>query len=297
MQEAFARLPVRLLNDGEIPDKGKSLYLLLDRHLNKRTGQCDPARTRLAALLNCSGRWVTKLLALLEKGGYIRVQRGSGGRNFYELLGGGEWGTTVPHSDEFTGELQFQGVGNYSSPPPPILPYSAEKEQGNKKATPTPSARAPKQPEPDLFHTDHHLWLKQAASYAVGAKPDDPKLAALAPWFPQWVADFFLLRGWKQRTDSTNVGLWAGQFALIGAGEGETRAAGQFVLDNPPRDRRGDERFSKDDIRRAIITQIHEQRRVAKLTAAPAAAKPIQVDPAEQERREAMLQRVRETRF
>jgi hypothetical protein len=142
-----------------------------------------------------------------------------------------------------------------------------EQEQGNKNAPPTQFARTAGSKitrPPDLFHEQHEDWLKRGVEYfldeAIAA--GEEKLSALKSWFPTLVADFFLLKAWKQPTDPRQEFLWARQLARIDAAEVETRDAFEHVFDHPPLDRRGEKLKARPDFLDAIRSRILHVRRM-----------------------------------
>jgi hypothetical protein len=116
---------------------------------------------------------------------------------------------------------------------------------------------------PDLFHADNQATIAGGVKHWIAEQPGNQKLQALASWFLELVAHFFALRGWRRASDPRQAFLWAGEFARQGAQEAETRAAFDWVLDHPPVDHLGRERFARDDVRRAVLARIRETRRAA----------------------------------
>lgn len=81
--EPFARMPVRVVDDDRLSAGAVRAYARLLSYRNRKTGQCNPSLSRLAAKIGCSRDSIIRYLAELETAGYIRIQRRCGRSSSY----------------------------------------------------------------------------------------------------------------------------------------------------------------------------------------------------------------------
>lgn len=80
--------------------------VIIGKHINRRTGQCNPSIGRIARLAGCSTSSVKRAVKFLEKKGWLSVRRTRGGSrsdaNSYQVTGCsiGPGSQTTPVTDE-----------------------------------------------------------------------------------------------------------------------------------------------------------------------------------------------------
>ena len=96
----FAQIPEALIYDKEVSGNAIKVYGCLDRHLNKRTGQCFPGHRRISKLTGLSRSCVQKCLKILGNKG-LKIKSGAlGYSNSYELIPIGRVALKEGHSPD-----------------------------------------------------------------------------------------------------------------------------------------------------------------------------------------------------
>ncbi len=223
----FVMIPVDVLFDPDISDKGIRLYALLVYHRNQQTGQCNPARSVLADELGCTVRQVSYLCAELERAGIVeRTIPDPGGVTYYLLP---RVTNAIPLAKNCKG-----GVKKTASPPckklhPPLAKnehlsrahvLKSELEEVNKKKGGTPLP--PKVPEfpPEMIAFWDALDAKgrerssrsEVLTEWKRLRPDEATVAEIMAGVAAWNASaswrdgyapgahrFLKLRKWQER--------------------------------------------------------------------------------------------------
>lgn len=87
----YAQIPESLIYDKYAPKNALRIYGSLDRHANKKTGECYPGHRRIGKLTGSSRSEVQKCLAYLKDAGYIAIKKQKKGVNKYVLLPSWIW--------------------------------------------------------------------------------------------------------------------------------------------------------------------------------------------------------------
>lgn len=256
----YGKIPERVIKDSTLPALARVLYGLIDRyHFQNK----EPSIPRLAADLSVTRQYVIELLIRLEGNGHLRTERVSGKQNRYVLLAG-------TRQQEFTGTRQQEFTGT------PISTCREELksfERGELKDPQPQVSRSTRSPTPLLFGEQHQHWLITGLDYMIGNHPDDPKLAAVRPWAPRLIAEFFLRQTWQANnpetghTDVDNAFIWVKDLAAIDATEVEVAEALVFVDHHPVPNK-----FSRPDLRRRTLDRIKDRRRLTRQTQPQSAA-------------------------
>lgn len=138
----YAQIPEDLIYDKnkEMPIHAVRVYGVLDRHLNKKNGECFPGHRRISDKTGISRSQIQKSLDYLEEKGFIRILRVDGKSNSYELMPVGNLvvGGVAPQEGR-SKKVAPPSVQSGPTPGQPPAPPSVHNESSltkDKKTTP-----------------------------------------------------------------------------------------------------------------------------------------------------------------